>query len=97
MRASSASVSSVMKFWATQPAWLPSTNSFFKLESTVSRNALASAAVGVDEVDALQPGRNAHEIATMRPESLKIDDVLRLFPTIIPPANCAVVIRVGSF
>src|SRR5215831_12631947 len=46
MRAASASVSSVMKFCCTQPAWFCSTDSFFIVSLTVARNWVASAAVG---------------------------------------------------
>jgi hypothetical protein len=64
MRASSASVSSVMKFCPTHPARLASRLSFVNVASTVSRNALASAAVGA-AVDVEPPAHAAADAIDM--------------------------------
>ena len=67
-RASSASVSSVMKFCATQPAWEPATPSFSSVALTLVRNALASSAVGPEDVSG-PPGAMTLEQAAVAPRS----------------------------
>jgi hypothetical protein len=66
MRASRASVSAVMKFCATQPAWFDSMLMRFRLVSTVPRNASASLVLGAEDVDVVVPQAAApREIARM--------------------------------